>query len=160
MASLSGPAATARRRLAPMVSPRSGTVDVPEAYDGTDTGATSLPGFVIAPPSPLSPRPAPAPTPAAAVGRPLELLAHLVAAVLELTVGEVLGRLVQPEARLQRRHVGRPVGLGFEPELFHDPLTVLLGEHDGDRLDLGEEVEIGGQRGDGIVEEDQVLHEE
>ena len=48
----------------------------------------------------------------------------------------------------------------LESELLHDPLAVLLGEHQRDRLDLAEEVEVGSQRGDGAVEKDEVLDEQ
>ena len=69
-------------------------------------------------------------------------------------------RLVQPETRPDARHVGRPVRLVLQAELGHDALAVLGGEEQRDRLDFGEEVEVGGQGGDGAVEEHHVLHEQ
>ena len=51
-------------------------------------------------------------------------------------------------------------GVGVEPELGGDALPVDRGEVHGHLADLADDVEVGGQGGDGAVEEHQVLDEE
>src|SRR5476649_1415239 len=89
-----------------------------------------------------------------------KLPSYLGSTRLNVTVREVLRRVVQSESGLQSGHVRFPAFLMRQPQLRHDPLTVLLGEQQGDAFDLGEEVEVRCQRGDGAVQEDHVLDEQ
>src|ERR1700736_5114798 len=111
-------------------------VPTPSASHRTPPGDGDF-GVLLRGPPPEGFRPAPA----AGALAPGELVAYLGPASLDLAVGDARGRLVQPEARSDARHVRHPVGLVLEAELGHDPLAVFGGEQQCDRLDFAEQVE-------------------
>ena len=78
------------------------------------------------------------------------------AAGLQLAVGEALDARVEAEAGLDAVEVDLD-GADAEAELAAELLAVALGEQHRDVGDLGEDVEVGGEAGDGAVEEHEVL---
>src|SRR5437868_10138813 len=80
-------------------------------------------------------------------------------AVLQIAEGQVLDLGREPEAGLHGVHVDPGLG-GVDADLTHDALAVPLGEVQVDLGDLGEDVDVGRERGRGAVQEEQVLHEQ
>src|SRR3546814_17939087 len=83
----------------------------------------------------------------------LEAVADQLAAGLEVAVGDPLYRAVEAEAGLHPREVELVAGTRIEAELAREALAVDGGEVHRQVADLTEDVEVGGQRRHGTVEE-------
>jgi hypothetical protein len=89
----------------------------------------------------------------------LETFANGLATLLKLSIRHLLDAAIDPERSLHAVGV-EGVLLRIHTDLGGEASTVGRGEVRRDVSDLREKIEIGGEAGNGAVEEDQVLHEE
>src|SRR5438270_10257627 len=89
----------------------------------------------------------------------LHAFADDLASLLEVAVGDGLDLGGQAHRRLHTREVELDLP-GVDADVAGDPVPVVGGEVGGDGGYLGEQVDVGGERGHGPVQEEQVLHEE
>ena len=103
------------------------------------------------------------PVPGESLLGPAALLHPLVderAALLEVAVGEPLGRRRRRRGWPSRRRGRSPPACGRCPAPRPSRSPWVCAKYTRDVGDLGEQVEVGGEAGDGAVEEHQVLHVE